>query len=341
MNIWKDTVLTDKGAALQAKLLSGQTLKITGAKAGTGSVPAVNLRRQTDVIDGREDITLQPARTEADQTVIPVLLENKEIVSGYELWQIGFYAEDPDEGEILYCIAQASKGKDIPAASESPGFSITWDFYFQTSNTAPFEVVVNSKGLVNIEEYQIHSQEIENLKTVIGNYDNLQTQEKTNLVEAVNETNVNINNHKKELERINSEIQNRYTKAEIESKLSTKINQSAVNQYYVASGDKSLASKSEITAVTFTTPENGIYDINANSYFATNNSGTYRQLDILRNGSSQGVMSNIPLNGLGTRVLNTKIIPLNKGDVLAFVLRQNSGSTLTCSVYVNILGIHK
>lgn len=36
MNIWENAVLTDKGEALQAKLLNGQTLKIkrvtTGAK---------------------------------------------------------------------------------------------------------------------------------------------------------------------------------------------------------------------------------------------------------------------------------------------------------------------
>ena len=83
MNIWKDTVLTDKGAALQAKLMQGQTLKITGAKTGAGSVPAVNLRQQTDVTEERGDITLQPARTEGDQTIIPVLLENKDLKEGY------------------------------------------------------------------------------------------------------------------------------------------------------------------------------------------------------------------------------------------------------------------
>lgn len=326
---------------MQAKLLQGKTLKITGAKAGAGSVPAVNLRRQTDVTEARRDVTLQPARTKGDQTIIPVLLENKDLKEGYELWQVGFYAEDPDEGEILYCIAQAAKGKDIPAVSESQGFSITWDFYFQTSNTVPFEVIVNSKGLVSIEEYQIHSEEIDNLMVKIGEISDLQTEEKSHLVGAVNETNEILNKQKKDLIGMTGEIQNRYTKAEIESKLNTKINQSAFYQHYVNSGDKSLASKSEITAATFTVPENGIYDINANSYFATNSNGTYRQLDILRNGTSQGMMGNIPLSGLGTRVLNTKILPLNKGDVLAFVLRQNSGSTLTCSVYVNMLGIYK
>jgi len=34
----------------------------------------------------------------------------------------GFYAEDPDEGEILFCLAQASQAKNIPWEAESPGF---------------------------------------------------------------------------------------------------------------------------------------------------------------------------------------------------------------------------
>lgn len=160
MNRWENTVLTDKGAALQAKLIDGQTLNITKVMTGASKVPVVNLRQQTDVTDGGKRITLQPARTEGDQFIIPVLLENSGLEDSYELWQVGFYAEDPDEGEILYCIAQASERENIPSASESPGFSITWDFYFKTSNMVPFEVILNPNGLVNIEAYQRHTEEI-------------------------------------------------------------------------------------------------------------------------------------------------------------------------------------
>jgi hypothetical protein len=50
------------------------------------------------------------------------------------------------------------------SAAEGPGFSITWDFYFKTSNTVPIEVNLNSKGLVSIEQYQVHEGEIHGLK---------------------------------------------------------------------------------------------------------------------------------------------------------------------------------
>ena len=88
MNRWEDTVLTDKGAALQAKLADGQTLKITKVMTGASKVPVVNLRQQTSVTDGGKRIILQPPRTEGDQFIIPVLLENSGLEESYEFFSI-------------------------------------------------------------------------------------------------------------------------------------------------------------------------------------------------------------------------------------------------------------
>ena len=171
MNIWENAVLTDKGTALQAKLIQGQTLKISRVTTGSKKVPIVDLRQQTDVTEGGYDITLQPSRTEGEKTILPVLLENTSLKESYDLWQVGFFAEDPEEGEILYCLAQASEAKHIPSATEGPGFSITWDFVIKTSNTTPFEVDLDSVGLVSIEQYQVHTGEIHSLKNSIVNLD--------------------------------------------------------------------------------------------------------------------------------------------------------------------------
>lgn len=170
MNMWENTVLTDKGTALQSKLLKGQPLKITNVKTGGEKVPIVNLRQQTTLAGVERKITLQPARTEDTTTIIPVLLDNINLKESYELWQVGFYAEDPDEGEILFCLSQSSVGKIIPSEDENPGFTITWDFYFNISNSTPIEVVLNSNGLVNIEQHQIHSNKI---NTITNKLDDL------------------------------------------------------------------------------------------------------------------------------------------------------------------------
>ena len=189
MDIWKATVLTDKGAELQSKLLNGQKLKIVRVRTGAGSVPEPVLRQQTSVTEGGQEIVLQQGRIEGDKFILPVLLENKKLSESYDLWQVGFYAEDPDEGEILYCISQASKQKHIPAAKENPGYSITWDFYFQISNIPQFEIVVNPKGSVSIESHQIHTEEIRNLSETLGDLRELITKVKSDLTNSVNELN--------------------------------------------------------------------------------------------------------------------------------------------------------
>ena len=68
----------------------------------------------------------------------------------------------------IFCLAQAAQAKNIPSEEESPGFSVTWDFCFDISNIAPFEVVMNSAGLVNIEAYQAHTEAIERTNSRIN-----------------------------------------------------------------------------------------------------------------------------------------------------------------------------
>lgn len=188
MNIWENTVLTDQGKALQAKLIKGETLKIRRVTTGAGKVPVVDLRQQTSVTNGGYDIILQPARTDGTHTILPVLLENKGLKESYDLCQVGFYADDPEEGEILFCLSQASQTKHIPSEAESPGFSITWDFYFNTSNTAPFEVVLNSAGSVNIEAFQVHTDEIQQMNSTINSINSALEMANTEIGKKANQT---------------------------------------------------------------------------------------------------------------------------------------------------------
>ena len=167
MDTWKNTVITDRGIELQTKLLDGQGLKITKVKAGAGQAPLYDLRSQTEVLDIRQEINLGPAVIKNNQITIPVFLENTKLPDSYDLWQIGFYAEDQDGNEILYCLSQAARGRFIPAANESPGFSITWEFCFKNSDAAPFELDIDPSGFVSLEEYNVHSAAIDSLEADI------------------------------------------------------------------------------------------------------------------------------------------------------------------------------
>lgn len=158
--MWENTALTNKGRTLQSKLTAGNTLKITSVKSGAGKVSVLDMREQTEVQNIKQELTLQSVVVKNTQAELFVLLENVNLEDSYELWQVGIYAEDPDEGEILYCLSQAKEGKLVPCAKESPGFSITWKFQFEISDDVPIEVNINPSGLIPVETLEEKIKEI-------------------------------------------------------------------------------------------------------------------------------------------------------------------------------------
>lgn len=145
---WEKAVITDKGFALLTKSMvgAGGEITITSVKAGAGSTPVSELGKQTDVLDIRQVLNLQPMRRSGDTAIIPVYLSNTGRTESYDLRQVGFYAEDPDEGEILYAIAQNSEARHIPTEAEAPGYALVWNFHFSLSNDVSLKVTVNPSG---------------------------------------------------------------------------------------------------------------------------------------------------------------------------------------------------
>ena len=70
--------------------------------------------------------------------MLPVKLSNEGIDLKYSMYQIGVFADDPDEGEILYMICQTSteEGEEVPSEKKnSPLFSIQWNLKIKVSDT--------------------------------------------------------------------------------------------------------------------------------------------------------------------------------------------------------------
>lgn len=159
MNIWANTVMTQKGLALQAKLIQGTALKITRAVTGTGYVTPGLLSQQIEVTGIRQELSFKPVSyPEAGKCALPMNLGNDDLTIGYMATQVGVYATDPDEGEILYFIAQApsaDKGTEIPSAVESPGYTAEWTFYVQYGQADKVTVMVDPEGAVSREEMEL------------------------------------------------------------------------------------------------------------------------------------------------------------------------------------------
>lgn len=151
--IWEKAVITQKGFALQSKSMVGVggEIKITSVKAGAGVTTNTSyLQNMTDVAGIKQILTIQQPEYGVDTTIIPVYLSNDEITEAYNLRQVGFYAEDPDEGEILYAIAQNAEARRIPAAAEAPGFALVWNFHFTLSNETNITVKLNPASMARL-----------------------------------------------------------------------------------------------------------------------------------------------------------------------------------------------
>lgn len=159
MNIWENTVITEKGLSLQAKLIEGTSLIITRAVSGTGYVTPALLQKQTAVSGEKQTLAFRTVTyPSVGKCAVPVVLKNDGLTEGYMATQIGIYAEDPDEGEILYLISQAENGTgtEVPSEEELASYSASWTFYMQYGHADNVTVVVDPSDAITIDILEAH-----------------------------------------------------------------------------------------------------------------------------------------------------------------------------------------
>lgn len=145
-------IQTNAGLELQAKLIAkSEALSFTKVVTSPDIVNTEELKEQTEVNNVKQNITINGLDSKENSFTIHSLLKNDGLEEGYSLNQLGFYATDPDGGEVLYAIAQIDKPKEIPKETDSPGFGIIFSFTFATDTTMDVTVIVNPDGLMTYE----------------------------------------------------------------------------------------------------------------------------------------------------------------------------------------------
>lgn len=150
MGTWSVTV-TNKGIALQTKQVKGATISFTRVVSGSGSVSLVNLKEQTAVSGIVQKLSMESLRTKDKEYTMTVLLSNETLTKSYNMTQIGFYANDPDEGEILFAIGQIDTPKAIPTNADSPGYCLEFVFTFKNENDSTIEINPNMAAYVTLQ----------------------------------------------------------------------------------------------------------------------------------------------------------------------------------------------
>ena len=162
MNTWPNAAITNKGLALQSKLIEGHSLVITRAVTSTAYIQPVLLQQQTEISDIKQTLSFKKVSyPEEGKCAVPTFLTNEGLAEGYIANQVGIFAEDPDEGEILYLISQAERGKgtEVPSETEMPGYHAEWEFYFKYGNADGVSVTVDPAHTISEAEALILIQE--------------------------------------------------------------------------------------------------------------------------------------------------------------------------------------
>lgn len=149
MLIWNPSKLTTKGKALLAKAQAGRcTIKITKAQTGSGqysSGEATDTR--TSLKAPVQTLPIHSKEIQNGSTlVLKVAITNKTsdtdvLKSGYEIREFGIFAQDPDDGEILYSIATASTSDYMPAYNGVIPSVISMSYYLEVANAASVTIV--------------------------------------------------------------------------------------------------------------------------------------------------------------------------------------------------------
>jgi hypothetical protein len=148
--VFNEAVLTQKGLALLAKAQGGLcTITLTKAASGDGSYAAgEDPSVRTELKSKKQEFSLETVSVwNTTNVLIKFIITNYKnagdyLTTGYYVKEIGIYATDPDEGEILYAIATAITDR--------------WDYLPSYNNLIPSKIVidliteVNNASTVNV-----------------------------------------------------------------------------------------------------------------------------------------------------------------------------------------------
>lgn len=152
--MWNQSVVTDAGNALLIRAAAGETLEITGAKAGTGTVAEAELRSQTALREEKQTLSIVLTDKVEKGNRYKIQFQPVEGAEGYTANQVGLYARMGEEGEVLLALYQDPSGVAIPTQEELRDFVYTLYAVIAIDNSGKLSVAIDSSAYLTMETLQ-------------------------------------------------------------------------------------------------------------------------------------------------------------------------------------------
>lgn len=154
---WTGAILTNKGRALAAKVEAGTCkLELTKLKVGDGT-PS-DLESMTDLASPKQNIGISSITpSETGECDIECVITNKDMDRGFYMREMGIFATDPDEGEILYAVQTDTHPDYLQGKGTSATLSIALHVTIAITNTDSVTAVINPAGLLTSADLGKHN----------------------------------------------------------------------------------------------------------------------------------------------------------------------------------------
>jgi hypothetical protein len=147
-------ILTNKGRALQAKVQAGAVLHFNRIGIGDGNLGGQQISDLNALVSEKKSLAITKLKTQSGgKAIVGGVLSNSVIVTGFYLREIGVFAQDPTDGEILYCYANAGAGAEyIPAGGGPDIVEKNIDIITLTANAASITATIASGIYALVED---------------------------------------------------------------------------------------------------------------------------------------------------------------------------------------------
>ncbi|MFV3013548.1 hypothetical protein ACLD43_17655, partial [Clostridium botulinum] len=138
MALFKNMAITNQGMALYAKAQAGQEIHFTKMQVGSGQIETQNPVTLLALLDPKLDvpITSITANPEMKSATIIGNITNKDVTEATYICELGLFANDPDEGEILYGYVSAGQYGDYYAPEAQGPYSWQYEINAAIGNAA-------------------------------------------------------------------------------------------------------------------------------------------------------------------------------------------------------------
>jgi len=138
MAYFKNMYITNAGITLYAKAQTGKEIHFTKMQVGSGQIGTQNPATLVTLIDPKLDMPIISitANTELKNASIIGTVNNKGLTESIYICEIGLWATDPDDGEILYGYVSAGTFGDYVAPEAQGPYSWQYEILASVGNAA-------------------------------------------------------------------------------------------------------------------------------------------------------------------------------------------------------------